>query len=84
MKLKNIVYILAALFLLTACDSLTIPYQNVLPDADLTASCEELEKLPEKANLGDVLSVGTRNNSRYNDCAARHDRLSKFITGQKT
>lgn len=60
------------------CSS-TIVAPKVTPAANLTSACEELEDLPEGANMGDLLEVSIRNNQAYAECSSKHKKLSEWV-----
>ena len=72
--------IIAVLSLTTACDSTISRAFWPTPPANLTEPCPPLEPLPSPATLGDVLQDGIQTGGLYNECRAKHDALSAWIT----
>jgi hypothetical protein len=58
-----------------------LPVPAVLPPANLTAPCPELEPVPEAADLGDLLQESINLAVDYRRCAARHNELADWVKG---
>ena len=74
--------ILTALLLLTACSSLTGPSKRPTIPANLTYPCQSLSFLPDKSNMGDLLSHDVGVIEAYADCATRHKALGDLLKKQ--
>lgn len=74
------ILITAALCQTTACSSTIARAFWPTPPANLTEPCPPLEPLPSPATLGDVLQDGIQTAGLYNECRAKHEELSGWIT----
>ena len=87
MKFNRSLFIVLALCLLTACGLLTEP-SNLAPQAikiapqPALAKCQELETLPEKLDLGQLVARFSEVVALYNRCRSMHDTLVDYEAGR--
>ncbi|MCE9561867.1 MAG: hypothetical protein K8U57_07420 [Planctomycetes bacterium] len=76
--MKHVLTLTAAAFLLTGCHSLTLPVLGIIPPANLTAPCPDLEPA-QAADMGDLLGVCIDTTDQYQVCKARHNALAAWV-----
>lgn len=74
------ILITAVLSLTTGCSSTISRVFWPAPPANLTEPCPPLEPLAGPVTLGDVLQDGIQTAGLYNECRAKHNALSKWVT----